>query len=164
MGYWENLNTDELNIKTDGKVRYVNGGLELVPWIEGTDDPIYTGCLSDLLELDWTGYQLYLVGGVLEGWKTTDIDICITGTVQNNLPSLMEQAEKLGPFDLYYVKSLADIRGTGNRIWEFAKHKDKKGSKTQRWHGQWKSDGLFWMCEKFPDKGRTYDAQPLLLN
>ena len=164
MGYFEDLNLDGYNIQNDGKVRYINGGLSFVPWMTGTDDPIYQGCLTDLLELDWTGYQLYLVGGLLEGWQTTDIDICITGTIQDNLPGLMKQAEELGPFDIYYVKSLADIRGTGNRIWEFAKHSDRRSPKSERWHGQWKSDGLFWMCEKFEDKGRTYDAQPLLLN
>ena len=29
---------------------------------------------------------------------------------------------------------------------------------------QWKSDGLFWMTEKFDPKGRTYDKEPLALN
>ena len=164
MGYFEQIDTSGLNWKTDGQVRRVNGGLTLVPYINGTEDIIYKECIKDLLELDWTGYQLYLVGGLLEGWQTTDIDICITGTIQDNLSGLMKQAEELGPFDIYYVKSLADIRGTGNRIWEFAKHNDRRSPKSERWHGQWKSDGLFWMCEKFPDKGRTYDAQPLLLN
>ena len=29
MGYWENLNTDNLNLKTDGEIKYVNGALQL---------------------------------------------------------------------------------------------------------------------------------------
>jgi len=164
MGYFENLNIDNYNLDTDGEVRYIDGAIRFVPWMQGTNDPIYQGCLADLLALDWTGYQLYLVGGLLEGWKTTDIDICITGDIGDNLSTLMEDATKLGPFDIYYVKSLDEIRGNANRIWEFAKHIDRRGARAPRWHGQWKSDGLFWMCEKFPDKGRTYDAQPLLLN
>lgn len=164
MGYWENLNTDNLNLKTDGRVRYVNGGLQLVPWMEGIEDTIYKGCIEDLLKLDWGTYKLYLVGGLLEGWKTTDIDICITGNIGNNLPVLMEEASKLGPFDIYYVKSLDEIKGNTNRIWEFAKHTDRKRPKSERWHGQWKSDGLFWMIEKFEDKGRTYSKEPLALN
>jgi len=163
MGYFEELNIDNYNIHSDGELKYIDG-LVFVPWMQGTDDPIYQGCLADLLALDWTGYQLYLVGGILQGWKTTDIDICITGEVQDNLPDLMKQAEKLGPFDIFYVKSLEDIRGTGNRIWEFAKHSDRRSPKSQRWHGQWKSDGLFWMCEKFPDKDRHYNREPLALN
>ena len=34
-------------------------------------------------------YNLYLVGGILQGWKTTDIDICITGKKTKELPDLM---------------------------------------------------------------------------
>jgi len=164
MGYWENLNTDNLNIKTDGKIRYVNGALQLVPWMEGVEDETYKGCMEDLLALDWTGYKLYLVGGLLEGWKTTDIDICITGEINNNLPILMQAAEELGPFEMYYVKSLDDIKGTGSRVWEFAKHKDRPYPSAARRHGQWKQDGMFWMCEKFDPKGRTYSKEPLALN
>ena len=76
----------------------------------------------------------------------------------------MEEASKLGPFDIYYVKSLDEIKGNANRIWEFAKHSDRRGPRAPRWHGQWKADGLFWMTEKFNDKGRTYSKEPLALN
>jgi hypothetical protein len=164
MGYWENLNTDNLNLKTDGEIKYVNGALQLVPWMEGVDDNLYQGCIDDLLKMDWVHYKLYLVGGLLQGWKTTDIDICITGEVDENLPVLMKAAMELGPFDMYYVKSLDDIKGTGNRIWEFAKPDCKSHEGAARWHGQWKADGMFWMTEKFDPKGRTYDKEPLALN
>lgn len=164
MGYFENLNIKDLNLKTDGEIRYVNGGCTLVPWMESTDDNLYKGCLEDLLKLDWKDYKLYLVGGLLQGWKTTDIDICITGTINNDLPDLMKEASKLGPFDLYYVKSLDEIKDNSSRVWEFAKHDCKPHEGAPRWHGQWKSDGMFWMCEKFDDKDRTYSKEPLLLN
>lgn len=163
MGYFEELNIDNYNIHSDGELKYING-LVFVPWMQGTDDPIYQGCLADLLELDWTGYQLYLVGGILQGWKTTDIDICITGTIQSNLPDLMKQAEKLGPFDIFYVKSLEEISDQTSRVWEFAKADCRPNPEAPRLHGQWKSDGLFWMCEKFEDKGRNYNKEPLALN
>ena len=55
----------------------------------------------------------------------------------------MKQAEKLGPFDLYYVDSLETISDNSTRIWEFAKADCKAHEGAQRWHGQWKSDGLF---------------------
>jgi len=164
MGYFENLNTDNYNIKTDGRIRYIDGGLRFVPWMEGLDDATYQGCIDDLLRMNWAHYKLYLVGGLLQGWKTTDIDICITGEIDENLPVLMKAASELGPFDMYYVKSLDDIKGTGNRIWEFAKHIDRNSANGPRWHGQWKTDGMFWMCEKFDPKGRTYDKEPLALN
>ena len=164
MGYFENLNIDNYNLDTDGEVRYIDGALRFVPWMEGVEDAMYKECIKDLLALDWSGYQLYLVGGLLEGWKTTDIDICITGNIGDDLPVLMEEASKLGPFDVYYVKSLDEIKGNANRIWEFAKNTDRRGVRAPRWHGQWKSDGLFWMTEKFNDKGRTYTKEPLALN
>jgi len=164
MGYFENLNTDNYNTKTDGRIRYIDGGLRFVPWMEGLDDATYQGCIDDLLKMNWAHYKLYLVGGLLQGWKTTDIDICITGEIDENLPVLMKAASELGPFDMYYVKSLDDIKGTGNRIWEFAKHVDRASVNGSRWHGQWKADGMFWMCEKFDPKGRTYDKEPLALN
>ena len=128
MGYFENLNIKDLNLKTDGEIRYVNGGYTLVPWMESTDDDLYKGCLEDLLKLDWKDYKLYLVGGLLQGWKTTDIDICITGTVNSDLPDLMKEASKLGPFDLYYVKSLDEIKDNSSRVWEFAKYDCKNSS------------------------------------
>jgi len=164
MGYFENIDIKDLNLKTDGETRYVNGGYTFIPWMESTDDNLYKGCLEDLLKLDWDGYELYLVGGLLQGWKTTDIDICITGTIGDDLIPLMEEAAKLGPFDLYYVKSLNEIKDNSSRIWEFAKHDCKAHEGAPRWHGQWKSDGLFWMCEKFDPKGRQYTKEPLKLN
>lgn len=164
MSYFENLNLDSYNIKTDGKIRNIDGGLRFVPYINGVDDPIYKGCIADLLTLDWGNYKLYLVGGVLEGWATTDIDICITGEIKDDLINLMLEGEKLGCFDLYYVESLEKIKGNTNRIWEFAKHKDRKSLRSTRWNGQWNANGLFYMTEKFPDKGRSYSKQPLLLN
>ena len=45
------LKIDTLNLKTDGEIRYVNGGYTLVPWMESTDDDLYKGCLEDLLKL-----------------------------------------------------------------------------------------------------------------
>ena len=77
---------------------------------------------------------------------------------------LMKQAEKLGPFDLYYVDSLETISDNSTRIWEFAKADCKAHEGAPRWHGQWKSDGLFWMCEKFEAKDRNYTKAPLALN
>ena len=50
MGYFENLNTKNLNLKTDGELRYVNGGCTLVPWMESTDNDLYKGCLEELLK------------------------------------------------------------------------------------------------------------------
>ena len=156
------MQLDTYNIETDGQVRYVNGGMEFVPYMEGVEDDLYKEYLEKILALDWGNYKLYLVGGMLEGWKTTDIDICVTGTIGDDLPGLMEQVHQLGPIDIFYVESLEKIKGNKHRVWEFAKCRDMviPGS---RLHGQWKTDGLFWMSERFDAKGRTYTKDPLLL-
>ena len=157
------MQLDTYNIETDGQVRYVNGGMEFVPYMQGTEDEKYMEYINHVMDLKWGDYKLYLVGGILEGWKTTDIDICVTGTIGDDLPGLMEQVHQLGPIDIFYVESLEKIKGNKHRIWEFAKCRDMviPGS---RLHGKWKMDGLFWMTEKFDAKGRTYSKEPLLLN
>jgi len=109
MGYFEQIDTSKLNWKTDGEIRRVNGGLTLVPHINGTDDDLYKAIIDEVLALDWKHYKLYLVGGVLEGWQTHDIDICVTGEIDDDLIPLMEAVEKLGCIDIYYVKSYDEI-------------------------------------------------------
>lgn len=99
------MQLDTYNIHTDGEIKYVNGGMEFVPWMEGVEDDLYKEYLAKILALDWGDYKLYLVGGILEGWKTTDIDLCVTGTIGDDLLDLMEQAHRLGPIDIFYVES-----------------------------------------------------------
>ena len=48
MGYFENLNIDDYNLDTDGEVRYIDGALRFVPWMEGIEDTIYKGCVENL--------------------------------------------------------------------------------------------------------------------
>jgi len=152
------------NIIDDGEIRYVNGGAEFVLWMEGIEDEKYKKHLNQILKLKWGNYKLYLVGGILQGWKTTDIDICVTGEIGDDLPGLMNKAHALGPVDIFYVESLEKIKGNKHRVWEFAKCRDIISNDHSPLRGQWKMDGLFWMTEKFADKGRKYTKEPLLLN
>jgi hypothetical protein len=72
---------------------------------------------------------------------------------------------EIGPFDMYWVKSLKRIKGNGTRIWKFAKAHDRWGDVSKPWEGKWKSDGLFHMTFKFPVKeNRIYKKEPLLIN
>lgn len=155
---------DTYNIIEDGEVRYVNGQAIFVPWMETVEDEKYKSYLQEILKLNWGNYKLYLVGGILQGWKTTDIDICVTGAIGDDLPGLMEKVHAIGPIDIYYVKSLDEIKGNIHRVWEFAKSRDIVAAGMGKLPGAWKSDGLFWMSEKFDAKGRTYSKEPLLLN
>jgi hypothetical protein len=158
-------NEEDYNTITDGAVKYINGAGIFIPYMHGIKDDIYKKYIKELLKLDWMHYKLYLVGGVLEGWPTTDIDICVTGKKTPQLPELMLAAKEIGPFDMYWVKSLKRIKGNGTRIWKFAKAHDRWGDVSKPWEGKWKSDGLFHMTFKFPVKeNRIYKKEPLLIN
>ena len=47
------MQLDTYNIETDGQVRYVNGGMEFVPWMEGIDDEKYIEFMNHIMDLDW---------------------------------------------------------------------------------------------------------------
>jgi hypothetical protein len=155
----------DYNLETDGEIKNVNGSAMFVPFMSGVDDDLFKLYLKEILSIDWLHYKLYLVGGILEGWKTTDIDICITGKVTKDLLNLMNQARALGPFDMYWVKSLKKIKGNGSRVWNFAKAHDRWSQYQPKWQGKWKKDGLFHMNCKFEIKeNRKYKKEPLLIN
>ena len=118
-------NEEDYNTITDGAVKNINGSGMFIPYMYGVEDPIYKKYIKELLKLDWLHYKLYLVGGILEGWKTTDIDICVTGKRTLELPKLLNEARSLGPLDMYWVKSLKHIKGNGSRVWKFAKSYDR---------------------------------------
>ena len=121
--------------------------------------------IKELLKLDWLHYKLYLVGGILEGWQTTDIDICVTGKIQPELVDLLNKSREIGPIDMYWVKSLKEIEGNGSRVWKFAKSHDRYSKNGSPWVGKWKKDGLYHMTHKFEIKeNRKYTKKPLLIN
>jgi hypothetical protein len=136
--------------------------------MEGLDDPIVKNLINKLKEINWDGFKLYLVGGILEGWRTKDIDICILGNPNaTNLFEAMEEARKLGPFDLFYVEVLKSLKDGPFSI-AFAKSYDKVHSKAKQRPGEWK-DGLFWQQLDFPIKKvinseRVYTKPPLLIH
>ena len=156
---------DSYNVETDGKIKYINGSLVFVPYMKGINDPIYKEFIEELLQFDWLHYKLYLVGGILEGWPTTDIDICITGKRKPELINLLNKSREIGPFDMYWVKSLKGIEGNGTRVWKFAKSHDRYSNYGLPWIGKWKKDGLYHMTHKFKIKeNRKYIQKPLLIN
>ena len=100
---------EDYNVFKDGQVKNVNGGFMFIPWMYGLEDPIYKNYIKELLKLDWQHHKLYVVGGILEGWPTTDIDICVTGKASEKTRELMLQARAMGPFDMYWVKKYDKI-------------------------------------------------------
>ena len=47
--------------------------------IKGINDIIAKNSIKELLNLNWGHYNLYIVGGLIQGWETNDIDIVVTG-------------------------------------------------------------------------------------
>ena len=162
------FNDEDYNIETDGQIKNVNGNFVFIPYMEGLSDPLYKKYIKELVKLDWKHHKLYVVGGILEGWKTTDIDICVTGKVVDETRALMTQARAIGPFDMYWVKKYDKIfkgKDNGIKVWKFAKAHDRWTINGKQWDGKWKKDGLFHMCGLFePKPNRTYTKDALLIN
>jgi predicted nucleotidyltransferase len=132
--------------------------------VKGINDPKYQMFLKKLLKLDWKHYKLYLVGGILQGWETKDIDICVTGVVTKELPILLNKARKLGPFDMYWVKSLNKNNKHFVTKGSFAKSYDRGHPNATQRLGKWKNDGLFHMKYEPKLKNKKYTNKPLLIN
>lgn len=158
---------EDYNVFEDGQIKNVNGGFMFIPWMHGLEDPIYKNYVKELLKLDWQHHKLYVVGGILEGWPTTDIDICVTGKPNDKTRDLMLQARAMGPFDMYWVKSYNKIfkgKDNGIKVWKFAKAHDRWTKYGKQWQGKWKKNGLFHMSGLFQtkeDREYTKDAQEI---
>tara|TARA_Y100001937_G_scaffold92460_1_gene125205 strand:+ start:233 stop:736 length:504 start_codon:yes stop_codon:yes gene_type:complete len=161
-------NEDDYNTLTDGRVKNVNGSGMFIPYMHGLDDPIYKNYIKELLKLDWLHHKLYIVGGILEGWPTTDIDICVTGKAVEQTRDLMLAARAMGPLDMYWVKTYDKIfkgKDNGIKVWKFAKAHDRWSTNGKQWNGEWKKDGLFHMSGLFTVKeNKKYTKDALLIN
>ena len=56
-------------------------------------DKEYKQHIAKLVQLDWTGFDVVLFGGIVSGWETRDIDLLIWGHDEKkaieNMTSLM---------------------------------------------------------------------------
>ena len=135
--------------------------------MKGLTDPTVIKLINKLKDINWDGFKLYLVGGILEGWETKDIDICLLGPSNNLLLfKSMEEARKIGPFDFFYVKELKSLKDGPYSIC-FGKSYDRGHPLAKKRPGKW-IDGLFWQTLDFPIKkavynNRTYNKPPLLI-
>ena len=161
-------NEEDYNHETDGDIKNVNGGFMFIPYMYGLEDHIYKKYIKELLKLDWLHHKLYIVGGILEGWPTTDIDICVTGKADHKTRKLMLQARAMGPFDMYWVKKYDKIfkgKDNGVEVWKFAKAHDGSDEIQNQWNGKWKKDGMFHMSGLFKVKeNRKYTKNAKLIN
>ena len=47
--------------------------------MRGLEDPQFRAHYEELLKLDWTGLDLWVVGGIVSDWETEDIDTIVYG-------------------------------------------------------------------------------------
>ena len=67
-------------------------------------DDEYNGYVELIMDLDWEGYDLWLVGGILSH-DTQAIDVVINGPYDPpKIITLMEECKKMGPWDITYTK------------------------------------------------------------
>ena len=66
-------------------------------------DEEYKGFIDLLMDIDWTGYDAWLVGGITGDWDTPDIDLIFLGPYDpERIKDIQLQARVLGPFDICY--------------------------------------------------------------
>tara|TARA_R110000803_G_scaffold192745_1_gene255644 strand:+ start:83 stop:469 length:387 start_codon:yes stop_codon:yes gene_type:complete len=55
-------------------------------------------------DLDWTGLDLWVYGGIVSHWETKDIDAIIIG---DTIPhGFLKSIEDLGPWEIYYTNQV----------------------------------------------------------
>tara|TARA_S200002703_G_scaffold32543_2_gene28364 strand:+ start:897 stop:1376 length:480 start_codon:yes stop_codon:yes gene_type:complete len=134
--------------------------------------------INKIKKLNWKGYKLYLVGGIVENkWESKDIDICVIG--KKILPHLKESLNKAtainpGAIDIFYKKTVHKAHDCINKKvsikdLEFAvgmeRYKVAAGVH-RRFKGKWKDDELFWVSPMYLDEAkqkRNYTEEPMLI-
>lgn len=83
--------------------------------MKGLEDPQFRTYYNEMLQLDWTGLDVWVVGGIVSGWDTSDIDTIILGDrPEAEINALMLQLKQLdGPWSPFYAKN--DRAVTWNR-------------------------------------------------
>ena len=164
--------------KEQGEYLRIDNKFKFIKYMKGINDKNYKRYIKKILKLDWKHYKLYLVGGILEGWETIDIDIIVIGKKDKYLVPLMKKAKTLGPFDISYKlgdhKSMVENIEKNLKNHTRAKTYDRLNSISKPFkNGEW-IDDLYWIKnidftarEKYKirkKQGAVYTKPPLLIN
>ena len=128
--------------------------------------------IKELLKIDWSGYNLYLVGSAIEKKSNPkDLDVCVIGPKTEKLRELLLQACKIKFVDIYYngsdesviFKNQEDLVSNGFFSNVSAKPYDRCCEHARRRPGKW-IDGLFWSKKIWKNKNnRDYVIYPKLI-
>lgn len=132
-------------------------------------DNEYKGYVELIMDLDWADYDLWLVGGILTGKDTQDIDAVIVGPHNpERVLALIEECKKMGPWDINYQSRRPLEDPYMKRIETVAVNRSKKRCRNLLGPGL-HHEGLCWLKIEIPSlkmqerRDRTYKAPRLLI-
>lgn len=73
--------------------------------MKGLEDTQFREYYSELLKLDWTGFDVWAVGGIVSDWETRDIDLVIYGERDEpRIIELFKALKQIGPFSPFWTE------------------------------------------------------------
>lgn len=73
--------------------------------MKGLQDPQCQAKLEQLFQLDWTGFDVWAVGGIVSDWETSDIDLVLLGEYDEpRIVDLLLATRTIGQIDMYYTQ------------------------------------------------------------
>ena len=86
--------------------------------LSGLNDPLVQEWLRQVKELDWTGYELWIYGGILE-WETIDLDGSIMGPLDTQRVNyLLDNITRIS-FELGVASGV--VYNISNKLFNFTK-------------------------------------------
>tara|TARA_R110001606_G_scaffold5772_1_gene26318 strand:+ start:497 stop:916 length:420 start_codon:yes stop_codon:yes gene_type:complete len=139
--------------------------------MKSIDDPVAVKSIKKLLNLDWGHYNLYVVGGLIQGWETKDIDVAVTGPIINydKFVSLIQEASNIDFIDISYQKKVqVNLVGEAEhmkpiRIDVGRLSKPSKNVNSYFENGLWFRILSYPMLKQIENK-RVYTSQPVLIH
>lgn len=122
-------------------------------------DKEFQQAYQPIFDLDWTGYDLYLVGSLTNSESSNDIDATIVGPYDPpKIIELLKGVEACGPWDISYEGEVYKPWRIGDprRMVPMGKSKDRrkpgKGNPKKSSDGRpgaWQ-DGIYWLQWELP--------------
>lgn len=130
-------------------------------------DNEFNTAYQPIFDLDWTGYDLYLVGSLTNSESSNDIDAIIVGPYDPpKILELLKGMEACGPWDVAYYGTVYQpwIVGDPTRMIPMGKSKQSKFPKgnprksSNGTLGVWQ-DGIYWISWELPCKKRIVNPE-----
>jgi tRNA nucleotidyltransferase/poly(A) polymerase len=122
--------------------------------------------INKVKKINWKGYKLYLVGGIIENkWDSKDIDFIVVGN--KVLPHLKKSLTKAILKVHSSYQSIHGMLSLEDRKFAVSMERYKMASGVhRRFRGKWEKDGLFWVSPTYLNETkqkRNYTEEPMLI-